>query len=176
MEERKKKMLNSNVPKILNSAKVFDDFAKSLQAFIDEEEEELYSEKVRKEYRSPVNLGILKEPDGKARFTGPCGDTMEFYVSISNDSIKDIKFQTNGCGITVAAGSMLTRLVKGRKIKSVLAIEPEYLTNALDGLPPDNEHCSLLAVTTLRMAITEYLHNCGIDIKTDVTHFEDIIP
>ena len=116
MDKRTKETLNSNVPKILKSLKDFDDFAKSLQDFVDEEEESLYSEKVRNEYRSPINLGTLKDPEGKARFTGPCGDTMEFYVAISNNSIEDIKFQTNGCGITVAAGSMLTRMVKGKKI------------------------------------------------------------
>ena len=176
MEKRNKDIPNSNVPKILNNIKDFDDFAQSLQNYIDEEEEALYSEKVRKEYRSPVNIGTLKQPDGKARFTGPCGDTMEFYVAIADNNIEDIKFQTNGCGITVAAGSMLTKLVKGKKIKSALAIESEELTDALDGLPPDNEHCSLLAVTTLRMAIAEYLHNSGVDIKTNVEHFDDIIP
>ena len=64
---------------------------------------------------------------------------------------------TDGCGTSIACGSMLTRMARGRAINEVKKITNIRLIDALDGLPDENKHCAKLAVDTLQKAIEKYL-------------------
>ena len=107
--------------------------------------------------QNPRNHGSLTDFNGHARITGPCGDTMEFWVSAQDDKIEQIGFTTTGCGTSHAAGSMATCLAKGKSIKEVLKIQQKDILDALGGLPKENEHCALLAANTLKAACEDYL-------------------
>ncbi|GAG86273.1 unnamed protein product, partial [marine sediment metagenome] len=72
--------------------------------------------------------------------------------------IKEVKF-TATCGVTTATGSMLSKLVKGKKLNEAQKVTPKMLTKALDGLPPDNLHASGLAVKALKSSIKNYKLN-----------------
>ena len=67
--------------------------------------------------------------------------------------IKQAFFWTDGCGASIACGSMLTKLLKGKTIKEAADITNEELIKALDGLPKEHMHCSKLAVNTLQTAL-----------------------
>lgn len=107
---------------------------------------------------NPRNHGPLKKFDGHARITGPCGDTMEFWLTASNGKIGRISFVTDGCGPSLACGSMATTLADGKRVKDVVVLEQQDILNALGGLPPDSEHCALLAANTLKAACEDYLN------------------
>jgi nitrogen fixation NifU-like protein len=64
---------------------------------------------------------------------------------------------TNGCGPTVACGSITTELVKGKTVADALAITEEDILNALEGLPESEVHCATLAADALRQSIRDYL-------------------
>jgi len=64
---------------------------------------------------------------------------------------------TDGCGTTIAAGSMITELVKGKTIIQAHKISQQDVLNALGGLPEESQHCALLASNTLKEAIKDYL-------------------
>ena len=134
----------------------FDEFINELQELIQEKERKKYSKKVLEEFNNPHNVGILKDPNGVAKITGPCGDTVEIYLKVENGTINQVSFMTDGCGATIACGSMITKMVKGRKITEVSNITEEDLTKALDGLPEDNEHCAKLLVNTMKVAVLDY--------------------
>ncbi|NIS73759.1 MAG: iron-sulfur cluster assembly scaffold protein, partial [Deltaproteobacteria bacterium] len=53
-----------------------------------------------------------------------------------NDKIVDAKFQTFGCGASIAVSSMVTEMVKGKTIDEALKISKQTVSDALDGLPP----------------------------------------
>ena len=127
-----------------------------LQRKVEYEEEHTYSEVVIREYRNPSNFGVIEKPDAIGEIKGPCGDTMKFTLNIKNGRIFNARFWTDGCGATIACGSMLTKMIKGKSIKDVTGITEEQLTTALDGLPEEHMHCSRLAVNTLRKAIDSY--------------------
>jgi len=91
--------------------------------------------------------------DAKAVFRGPCGDTMEIYLTLDGERVAHASFMTDGCGVSVACGSMLAKMATGLSLAEAAAIEADHLREALDGLPPDHRHCADLAVRTLRMAI-----------------------
>jgi len=130
-----------------------DRFVDWIEQKMDEEAREVFSDKVIAECFDPRNMERLTSCDAKAVFQGPCGDTMEFYLLLDGETISHASFMTDGCGATVACGSMLTKMVKGLPLKDAAAIEADRLRDVLDGLPADHDHCADLAVLTLRKAI-----------------------
>jgi nitrogen fixation protein NifU and related proteins len=107
--------------------------------------------------KNPRNHGPLEDFNGHARITGPCGDTMEFWISALDDKIEQIGFTTTGCRTSHAAGSMTTCLAKGKTIVEALRLQQKDVLDALAGLPEENEHCALLASNTLKAACEDYL-------------------
>ena len=132
----------------------FDRMVEELQQQIIEQERALYSATVIEEYHNPQNLGRMAEPDAHARVRGWCGDTMEIYLRLNGKKIKEAAFTTDGCGPTLASGSMLTMMVRGMSLEEAGDIRPEDLLEALDGLPEESVHCAELAVSTLQEAIS----------------------
>jgi len=133
-----------------------DDFVKmveDLQKKIEYEEEATYSQTVIREYRNPSNFGMIENPDAFGEVKGPCGDIMKISLRIEDRKIRDACFWTDGCGATIACGSMLTKMIKGETLEDAADITSERLTNVLGGLPEEHLHCSKLAVNTLRKAI-----------------------
>jgi nitrogen fixation NifU-like protein len=116
---------------------------------------QIYSETVIDYAVNPRNLGIMQDFDGFARVTGPCGDTMEVWLKLNSDTITDIAFMTDGCGTSIASGSMMTELAKGRSITVAIRICQQDILEALEGLPEESQHCALLAANTLKAAIRD---------------------
>ena len=110
----------------------------------------VYSDKVIDHALKPRNLGDMKDASGFGRITGPCGDTMEIWLRVVGDVVAAAAFATDGCGATVACGSMLTEIARGRSVSQALRISQQDVLAALGGLPEGNEHCALLAVNALR--------------------------
>ncbi|MCD6567522.1 MAG: iron-sulfur cluster assembly scaffold protein [Dehalococcoidia bacterium] len=106
---------------------------------------------------NPRNMGKLESPDGFGRVTGPCGDTMEIYLKAENGSIIDARFITDGCVTSIAAGSMVTELARGKSLVEAGKISQGEVLQALEGLPEESEHCALLAADTLKEAIKNCL-------------------
>ena len=117
---------------------------------------EIYSETVLDHGRNPRNLGIMAKNNAFSIIFGPCGDTMAVWLYIENNNITDIGFTTDGCMTSLAAGSMVTELAKGKNIDDALHIGQQDVLDALGGLPKESEHCALLAADTLKEAINNY--------------------
>lgn len=134
----------------------FDDLINELEAAIQKEEKELYSERTLEEAYNPKNVGVLEDPDGCGRITGPCGDTIQIHLKVADAKIVDCKFITDGCGPSTASGSAVTEMAKGKTIEDALMIDANAILAVLDGLPEESIHCPVLAVNTLRAAIEDY--------------------
>jgi len=117
-----------------------------------------YSEKVLEHFRNPRNRGRLKGNDvAWGRVGNPvCGDLMDMYIKVENNIIKDIKFETFGCGSAIATSSMITEIVKGKTLDEAYKVTRQDVANELDGLPPIKMHCSNLAADALKKAIDNY--------------------
>lgn len=116
-----------------------------------------YTETVIDHAQHPRNVGAIADADGSARITGPCGDTMEISLKVADGRIKDIRFLTDGCGTSVAAGSMVTELAKGKHVAVASKLRQQHVLDALGGMPEESEHCALLAANTLSEALRDYL-------------------
>ena len=118
---------------------------------------EVYSETTIDYATSPRNLGDMEDADGFARVTGPCGDTMEIWLRVRNNIITEATFMTDGCGTSIASGSIVTEMARGRNIVEIQRISQQDVLNALGGLPGESLHCALLAANTLKEAIKDYI-------------------
>ena len=135
----------------------FDDLFKELEQSVMEDMRRVYSEKTIDHFLNPRNLGEIRASDGFGRVTGPCGDTMEIYLKIRDGRVMNASFWTDGCGPSIASGSMVTELVKGKSLSEAHNITQQNVLDALGGLPEDSLHCALLAADTLKEAIKDYL-------------------
>jgi len=131
--------------------------ADELQALIMEDARKVYSEKVIERWLNPKNMGKIRKPDGFAKIKGPCGDTMQISFKLKDGKISKIKFLTDGCTSSIAAGSMATELAMGKRVEEAVKISPQMILDALNGLPKESMHCALLASNTLKEAIRNYL-------------------
>jgi nitrogen fixation NifU-like protein len=127
------------------------------EELIKQEMRKIYSEAAVEHGMNPRNLGELEGADGFAHVTGPCGDTMNIWLKVKDGAIKDISFMTDGCGTSIASGSMVTELAKGKNIAQAHKISQKDVLDALGGLPQESQHCALLASNTLKAAIKDYL-------------------
>ena len=117
----------------------------------------LYSEKVMDHFRNPRNVGVIEDADGVGEVGNPvCGDIMKIYLKIADDTITDVKFETFGCGSAIATSSMATEMIKGKPLDEALALTNKAVTQALDGLPPQKLHCSVLAEEAIKKAVQDY--------------------
>ncbi len=116
-----------------------------------------YSDKVLEHFRNPRNVGVIEDADGVGKVTSPvCGDIMELYIKVKDNRIVDVKFQTFGCAAAIASSSVLTELIKGKTIDEALNLTNDRIVKALDGLPDEKIHCSVLAEDGVKNAIEDY--------------------
>ena len=117
----------------------------------------MYSDKVMEHFTSPRNVGELEGANGIGEVgNAKCGDIMKISVKIENDVITDVRFKTFGCGAAVATSSMATEMIKGKTIQEALNITNQAVVEALDGLPAEKVHCSVLAEEAIKAAIKDY--------------------
>ena len=117
----------------------------------------LYSEKVMEHFRNPRNVGVIEDANGIGEVgNAKCGDIMKMYLKIEDDVIRDVKFETFGCGSAIASSSMATELIKGKPVDESMALTNKAVAEALDGLPDYKMHCSVLAEEAIHAALEDY--------------------
>jgi len=120
-----------------------------------------YSERLKREFLNPENIGKIEDPDCHVSIKGVCGDTIEMSLSVKNGRISDIKFMTDGCGATISCASYVTRTAKGKSIEEALLITPDDVDKYFEGLPDEHKHCAKLSVMTLTAALEQYVGKSG---------------
>ena len=144
--------------------------------------DELYREVILDHFKAPKNRGDLPQANARADGMNPlCGDQLSIAAIIDRGTIRDIRFEGHGCAISQSAASMLTALVKGRKIDDVRDLTQVYkkmfgvedggkLRHMLDDLGdlialegvkkyPVRIKCALLSANTLLESIAEFEKN-----------------
>ena len=136
----------------------------------------MYSDKVIDHFQNPRNVGEIEDASGVGTVgNAKCGDMMRLYLKINEEQvIIDCKFKTYGCGAAVASSSMATEMIKGKTVAEAMKLTNKAVMEALDRLPPEKEHCSLLAEETLHAALWDYAEKHGIKIQGLVRPVQDI--
>ena len=116
-----------------------------------------YSDKVMDHFMNPRNMGEIEDANAVGEVGNPvCGDVMRLYMKIVDGIIVDAKFKTFGCGAAIASSSITTELIKGKTVDEALKLSNETVAEALGGLPPAKQHCSVLAEDAVKAAFEDY--------------------
>ena len=115
----------------------------------------MYSPELLDHFQNPCNAGQVENPSATARVENPvCGDILELSLKLDGDRIADIRFLAMGCVPSMACGSAITVLARGKTVADALAIRREDLLQAVGGLPEASSHAAHLAMD----ALTALLH------------------
>jgi len=124
-----------------------------------------YSAVLVDHFLNPRNAGLMREPDGvgEDEYEG-CGDLARFYLRVRGGRAVEARFQTYGCGPTIAAASAASELVAGRAVEDVVNLKAEEVERALDGLPDDRKHAADVVAGAVRAAALDYLRRRDTDV------------
>jgi len=96
----------------------------------------------------------VEKPDSTARLENPaCGDILELSVKLEGNCIADIRFRAKGCVPSMACGSAITELAKGKSVEAAREIRREDLVQKVGRLPEASSHASALAMDTLHAVL-----------------------
>ena len=117
-----------------------------------------YSATLLDHFLNPRNAGLMREPDGTGvdEYEG-CGDLARFFLRVRDGRVSEVRFQTYGCGPTIAAASVASEKVAGRPVEELLDMKAREVEEALDGLPDDRKHAADVVAGALRAAALDAL-------------------
>ncbi len=114
-----------------------------------------YSEAFHDHLQNPRNAGELADANAVGEETNPiCGDRMCLSLRLNEGRIEEVGFLAYGCAPTLACGSMLTELLKGKTVEDALQLTRKDVVDAVGGLPSRKQHAAALAIETLRAALS----------------------
>jgi nitrogen fixation NifU-like protein len=124
---------------------------------------EIYSETLIEHGINPRNYGSIQDPEGYAKITGPCGDTVEMYLRVRNGMVEKATFNTDGCMFSIAACSVAAEMAEGKTVPGCICINQSAVLGRLEKMPKDHEHCALLAAMAIQKALGKCIENNGKD-------------
>ncbi len=84
---------------------------------------DLYREVILDHNRSPRNFGTLEPADAEAHGHNPlCGDKLHLTVRMDGERLADVRFQGQGCAISVASASLMSEAVRGKSRAEVTSL------------------------------------------------------
>ena len=115
------------------------------------------SDKFLDHAHNPRNCGLLECANVVVQAgDSECDDRQIFFIRIENDKVQDIRFLIEGCETTVATASVVTEMVLGKSLDTVLALSDKSIAEALDGLPEEKMHCAEMAALAMHTAVRQF--------------------
>lgn len=121
---------------------------------------DLYAEDLIENYEHPHNKGKIENADATFHEYNPvCGDDVTIYLKIEKGVVKDVKFDGDGCVISIASASLLTEAIKNKGINSIKKMDFEDLKKIIGIDPgPVRIKCATLSLKAVKEAIFLYNH------------------
>jgi nitrogen fixation protein NifU and related proteins len=124
--------------------------------------------------RNPRNVGLLEDANVVIQAgDSECDDKQIFFIRIEDDMVQDIRFLIEGCETTVATASIVTEMVMGQSLDTVLSLSDRSIAAALDGLPEEKLHCAEMAALAMHTAVQQYRSTAKGEASTTVHTFDN---
>jgi nitrogen fixation protein NifU and related proteins len=106
----------------------------------------MHSEILLQHFKNPRNVGELKDGAVQVLVENPaCGDMMRLSAKWMNGKVEQALFQVRGCTASIAAGSVLTELIRGLTHAELSTLSVQQIETALGGLTNETRHAAHLA-------------------------------
>jgi nitrogen fixation protein NifU and related proteins len=116
----------------------------------------MYSPQVLDHFEHPRNVGEVADPDASVQMENPvCGDVLKLTLKLAGGRVEEIRFLAKGCVPSIACGSALTELTRGRTVAEARELGGEELVRKIGGLPAASSHASHLALDALAAALNQ---------------------
>ena len=112
---------------------------------------DIYKENIIENYKNPKNFGTIKNPTFTLKGNNPlCGDIIQIQLSIKNNIIQDIKFNGQGCAISIASTSLLTEYLKGKNLNKIKKLNKDFMEKLIGvKISIGRIECLLLSLKTV---------------------------
>lgn len=101
--------------------------------------ESLYRQVIMDHYKHPRNRGVLDDSNLTVDMNNPtCGDRIRLTLKEEDGKIVDVKFEGEGCSISMASASMMTQLIKGKDVETALKLARAF-SEMIQGRDPGME-------------------------------------
>jgi len=85
--------------------------------------DQLYRSVIMDHYKKPRNKGSLDGDSVTIDMNNPtCGDRIHLTLRINDGIVEDAKFDGEGCSISMSSASMMTEVIKGKKLEEALEL------------------------------------------------------
>ena len=112
--------------------------------------DQLYRSVIMDHYKNPRNKGSLEENSVTIDMNNPtCGDRIHLTLKLNDDVVEDAKFDGEGCSISMSSASMMTQIVKGKKLDEALELA-DIFSKMMLGEDFDDEKYDLVDVEALQ--------------------------
>ena len=112
--------------------------------------DQLYRSVIMDHYKNPRNKGTLDENTVTIDMNNPtCGDRIHLTLKLNDGIVEDAKFDGEGCSISMSSASMMTQIVKGKKLEEALELA-EIFSKMMLGQDFDDEKYDLGDVESLQ--------------------------
>ncbi|MES1040312.1 MULTISPECIES: Fe-S cluster assembly sulfur transfer protein SufU [Peribacillus] len=99
----------------------------------------LYRQVIMDHYKKPRNKGMLEDGSMTIDMNNPtCGDRIRLTMKIEEGKVSDVKFDGDGCSISMSSASMMTQAIKGKDVDTALAMS-ETFSLMIQGKEYDDE-------------------------------------
>src|SRR5262249_54305156 len=106
---------------------------------------------------------MMRDPDGVGEGEySQCMDVARFYLRGLDGRVSEARFQTYGCGPTIAASSAATELAQGQRLEDLARLSDADIETALGGLPDERRHAASVVAMALRNAARDAMDRAGI--------------
>jgi nitrogen fixation NifU-like protein len=121
-----------------------------------------YSATLVEHFLNPRNAGLMRDPDGTGEETfDGCGDLARVFLRVRQGRATEVRFQSYGCGPTIAAARAASELIAGRTVEELVSLKADEVERAVDGLPDDRKHAAAVVAGAVRAAALDALRRPG---------------
>ncbi len=99
----------------------------------------LYRRVIMDHYKKPRNRGVLGESNLTINMNNPtCGDRIQLTMKVEDGIVTDVKYEGEGCSISMSSASMMTMAIKGKKVEDALKLA-DIFSNMMLGKEYDDD-------------------------------------
>ena len=121
---------------------------------------DIYAERLIQYYEKPHNKGKISDATIHMHEENvTCGDVITIYLKINQGKVEDVKFEGDGCAISMASASMITDFIKGKSLADVEKMNVGTVMEVIGIDPgPARLHCATLSMRAIKGAVFAHEH------------------